>query len=96
MTMKVPKIGFEYLVKTIANRDDQWPGRKLIHCQIFSSKGDLIVDWLNRNDTLDSDLNLLAQKLGLYYKKRNKQKVGKRRDYRAYFNDSLIDLVNTT
>jgi len=90
------KKGFDYLIKTIANREDQWPSRKFIHCQIFSSKGDLVTNWLNRNETLDCDLSLLAQTLGIYYKKRKRQMVGKREDYREYYDDSLIDLVYKT
>lgn len=93
---KNAKRGFEYLVKTIANREEPWPSRKLIHCQLFSSDGNLVVDWLNRTNTLDSDLHLLARKLNLYYKKREKQKVSKRNDYRNYYNDELINLVYDT
>jgi hypothetical protein len=58
---------FEYLVKTIADRDDIWPNRKFIFCQLFCSNGQLIADWISRNESLDADLELLAQEHGLPY-----------------------------
>lgn len=36
--------GFEYLVKTITNRDETWPCRKMTHFPMFSADGDLIVN----------------------------------------------------
>jgi hypothetical protein len=88
--------GFDYLVNTIANREDIWPNRKFIHCQLFSSNGDLIVDWLNRTDRLDTGLQQLASKFKLYYKKRNKQKVSNRQNYQHYYNNRLVDIVSET
>ena len=64
---EIAQKGFEYLVKTIAEREDEWPSRKFIHFAIFSYHGDLIVDWLNRTETLDEDLKALAKYKHLIY-----------------------------
>jgi len=88
--------GFEYLVKVIANREEQWPNRKFIHCQLFSSGTDLIVDQINRQETLDKDLAGLAGRLGMPYQKKTAQRVGAAPDYRPLYTDALIDLVSTT
>lgn len=93
----VAKKGFEYLVKTIANREDKWPSRKFIHFAVFSYHGDLIVDWINRTETLDEDLRALAKYKNLRYVRKEKQRVGVRKiDYRSYYNDELIELVYKT
>jgi hypothetical protein len=89
--------GFEYLLKTIAHRDYPWPSRRLIHCQVFSTGGNLVVDWVNRTETLDEDLALLAAKLGVRYTRKEKQRVSrKKKDYQYYYTDSLIELVYET
>jgi hypothetical protein len=88
--------GFEYLVKTIANREDNWPNRKFIHCQFFCSNGELIVDWISHNESLDKDLEILADVYNLPFAPREKQRVGHDTDYRTYYTDELIDLVNKT
>ena len=88
--------GFDYLVQTIANRDDIWPNRKFIFFQLFSSNGQLVVDWLNRTKTLDQDLEQLAVAQGLSYEKKPKQRVAHRKKYHHYYTDMLIELVNIT
>lgn len=88
--------GFDYLVRAIADREEQWPSRKMIHCQLFSSGGRLVTDWLNRTHTLDDDLAALAKYKGLIFRRRAPQRVGNRKDYRSYYTDSLVDLVYQT
>lgn len=88
--------GVEHMIKTIVNREQPWPSRKFIHAELFSSGGSLMVDWLNRTNTLDQDLARLAEKKGLIYRRKEKQRVGKNKDYRQYYNDELIDLVEKT
>lgn len=88
--------GFDYLIKTIANRESPWPSRKFIHFQIFSDFGCLIVDYLARNETLDDDLKAFSAELGLNYKRKQRQRVGGMDDYRSYYTDSLIELVSQT
>jgi len=87
---------FDFLVKTIANREDLWPNRKFIHCQLFCNNGQLITDWLNKVETLDDDLTVLAVAAGVSYKRRPRQRVGCRTDYRQYYTDSLVELVYKT
>jgi len=89
--------GFEYLVKTIAEREHKWPSREFIHFAFFSYHGDLIVDWINRTETLDEDLKALAKYKNLSYSRKEKQRVGvRKRDYRKYYNDRLVELVYKT
>ena len=89
--------GFDFLIKTIANRDGEiWPCRKFIHFQIFSDNGKLVTDYLPRNETLDKDLRQLSAKLNLNYTRKQKQRIGKHSDYRSYYTDSLIELVYET
>jgi len=88
--------GFDYMVKVIANREDLWPNRKFIHCQLFSSGGDLVLDRLNRNETLDDDLAEMAAGLKISYRRRPRQRVGGLNDYRQYYTDALVGLVSDT
>ncbi len=88
--------GFEYLIKVLADRDDQWPCRKFIFAQNFASRGDLVPSWILRNHTLDSDLSNLAKNYGLIYQQKSRQRIGKHEDYRTYFTDDLVNLVFDT
>jgi hypothetical protein len=89
--------GFEYLVKTVADRDFLWPSRKLIHYQLFAQpSGTLIADWINRTSLLGQDLQEMAKRYGLSYRPRDPQRVSVKRDYRLFYTDKLIDLVYQT
>jgi hypothetical protein len=87
---------FNYLLNTIANREGMWPNRKFIFCQFFCNNGQLIVDWINRNENLDKDLEMLANKYNFPFARRERQRVGHGVDYRTYYTDELIDLVYKT
>jgi hypothetical protein len=87
---------FDYFLKALSERLQPWPSRRLIHTQLFSYEGDLVADWLNRTDTLDDDLEEMARAWGLAYRRRERQRVGVKDDYRSYYTDALIDLVNHT
>ncbi len=88
--------GFDYFIKKIAERDTIWPNRKFIFAQLFADNGKLIVDWINRTETLDSDLEKLATIYGVHYTQENKQRVGHRTDYRSYYTEALTQLVFDT
>lgn len=88
--------GFDYLVRTIADREAPWPCRKLIHFQLFSEGGDLVVDWINRTETLDADLERFAKETNIRFSPGRRQRSGKRSDYRQYYDDRLIELVQET
>jgi hypothetical protein len=70
--------GFDYLVKTIIDRGDIWPCRKSIFFQLFCDNGELVVDWITRTETLDKDLEELAKYLGIYYRKKAKDRKASR------------------
>jgi hypothetical protein len=89
--------GFEYLIKTISDRDGNiWPNRKSIFFQLFCDNGKLIADRLLRTETLDADLSMMAFDFNLRIQKKPKQRVGIHADYRTYYTDSLIELVQNT
>lgn len=85
--------GFEYLVKTIAERETLWPSRKLIHFQLFASDGEFAPDWICRAETLDDDLRRLAEKAGAAHTQKSRQRSGDYGDYRKYYTDELIAFV---
>lgn len=88
--------GFDYLLKTIVNRNAPWPSRKLIHGQLFCDDGDLIIDWVNHTESLDLDLSRMAERFGIRFQRKSRQRIGHRDDYRTYYTEELIDLVNAT
>jgi hypothetical protein len=88
--------GFEYLLQTIANREDLWPNRRFIFQQLFDSGGGLVADRILRNETLDDDVAAMALGLNLAYRRQARARVGVRADYRSYYNDKLIRLVAET
>lgn len=98
---KLTKKGFDFFLKTIAERDskEKWPGKKMLFFQVFSTKGDLLIDWANRMETLDSDLEAMAKEKNLSYIKAEKQRVNplsKKKDYRSFYNSELTELVQKT
>jgi len=88
--------GFDYLVKTISNRDNIWPNRKFIFCQLFCNNGILVANWICRTETLDNDLNEFSSTENVTYNARPKQRVGHKTDYRDYYTDSLIETIYQT
>jgi len=93
---KIAQKGFEYLIKTIANREDIWPCRKFLFFQFFDSSGKFILDNLLYNKTLNDDLEEFAKSNGFKYAKKPNQRVGKKVDYREMFSDELVELVSKT
>ena len=86
--------GFDYLLKTIADRDVIWPSRKLVHYQLFAQpSGAALVSRLNCTASLDLHLHDMANALGLGYRDGKPQRVGPPVDYRSYYTDGLADLV---
>ncbi len=88
--------GFDYLLKTIINRNDIWPSRKFIFFQIFSNIGNVIVDRILKQESLDDSLKKMAKDEKLVYVKKEKQRIGFAVDYRTFYNSSLINLVEKT
>ena len=92
--------GFEYLLKTIANREDKWPCRKMLFCQCWASDGELIVDYVFNQEKLAEQLKEFAGSHGLSFTDGENQRdgmVGKTNDdYFSYYNDELIGIVVKT
>ena len=89
--------GFDYLVRTISDRESIWPSRKFVHYQLFSQPSGLsVMDWINCTASLDRDLREMAQYFGLGHRAGKPQRQGPRTDYRSYYSDALIDLVSET
>jgi hypothetical protein len=89
--------GFDYLLKTIADRDLIWPSRKFVHYQLFAQpSGAPMVGWLNCTASLDQHLHEMAHAFGLGYRHGEPQRVGPPGDYRRYYTDGLADLVYRT
>jgi len=89
--------GFDYLLKTIADRDMLWPSRKLVHYQLFAQpSGAPVVSWINCTAALDTHLLAMAGASGLHYRHGKPQRVGPPGDYRSYYTDALTDLVHRT
>ncbi len=88
---------FDYLIKTICDRDSVWPSRKFIHYQLFSQpSGVSIVNWINCTATLDRDLHAMAQHFSVGLRAGKPQRGGLRVDYRRYYTDVLADIVSKT
>lgn len=85
--------GFEYLIKTICDRDDVWPSRRFLFCQFFTLQGRWVPNTVLFNETLDVDLKFYARSNNLQFSKKPPQRVGKKIDYRTEYSDKLVDIV---
>lgn len=86
--------GFEYLMRTIMAREDTWPSRKFLYPQLFDQSGQLVVNWINKNESLDYDMKCLAEKLGdSPYIPGEKKRAAPVKDLDDYYSESLKDLV---
>ncbi len=90
--------GFDYLVNSIIERDDIWPNRKFIFQQAFCSDGEFWPRFVCRTHSLDRDLCALANRYGLRYSKRSRQRVGRKEkeDYRSLYSEELARRVGET
>ena len=94
---KLARKGFKPFVQEIASRDVYWPSRKFIHFALFAYHGELMIDRLVHQENLDEELKELANDYNLVYKKRKRAMVSKgAKDYRTYYDDELIELVEET
>jgi hypothetical protein len=85
------KKGFDYLMKTIMNRTDKWPSRKFLFPQLFDQDGNLIVNWINKNESLDRDMITLCENLGYQFKKGERQRVSPAKSLSRYFIPHLLE-----
>ena len=96
----IARKGFDYFIKSIAERETGWPSRKMLYFAFFSYEGDFVIDRLIHQENLDSELEEFASEdPELIYTKsedRPRVSIGRNRDYSVYYNDNLIDLVSNT
>ncbi len=88
--------GFDYLVKSIINREDKWPSRKLLYLQMFNDDNICIVDWINRQETLNKDINRLNSYYNMSLNKKCLQKKvrnSKINDYLGHYTNELLEKV---
>jgi len=85
--------GFEYLIKTILDRNDVWPSRRFLFPQLFDQRGRLVVSWINRTETLDEDMEALAREKGFEYRRGRPKRVSPGKELGHYFSDSLRETV---
>lgn len=88
---------FPEFVKIIADREDRWPCRKLLHAQMWSSDGDFLPVWINATESLDDDAEAMAAHVKARFTRKERARVGDRnRDYRTYYDDATVELVRQT
>lgn len=87
---------FREFIKILASRTECWPGKRLLFFQMFCSDGDMIIDWVNRQEQLDEDAELMAQHYDLQYIKKEKFNAYPHKDYREYYDNDTIEIVSET
>ncbi len=92
----IAKKGFEYMLQSIMNRDDKWPSRKFLFPQLFDQSGRLIVNWVNKNESLDEDLCELANFLGYEFRKGPKKRSAPVKAIEDYYTKGLMNQVCET
>jgi len=70
--------------------------KRFLFPAVFSDGGDFICDWICRTETLDEDLEALADYYNLKYNKKNRiNQSNNRMAYQNYYNSELVECVNT-
>ncbi len=85
--------GFEYLMKSILDRDDVWPSRRFLFPLLFDQSGRMVVSWINRTETLDEDMEALAREKGFEYQRGRPKRVSPRKGLDHYYSDSLREVI---
>lgn len=80
-----PERPYDYMLDTSA---------ELQHEYIVDLQGRVIVDFIGRYETLEQDFDTICQRIGIPTPQLpHLRKAGERKDYRAYYDDSLVDMV---
>jgi len=85
--------GFEHFVNTIITREDKWPSKKFLFPNLFDQEGRIVVDWVNRNETLDLDLKKLLNRFDLQHQIKERKRVAKKRVNNEYYSKELLEKV---
>ncbi|MCK5558688.1 MAG: hypothetical protein KAJ01_09930 [Candidatus Hydrogenedentes bacterium] len=89
--------GFDVFVNTILNRTDRWPSRRFLYPTLFGQDGDCVVDWINRNEYLDADLQALGGHFALRLSARERKLVSpKVRTPAEHYSPELLQRVVET
>jgi hypothetical protein len=88
--------GFAYFMESIMDRDNIWPSRKFLFSQIFNEAGELAVNWINRNERLDDDMQALAKEKNFVYQTGISKRKSPTMDIDKYFDGKLLQKVNDT
>jgi len=88
--------GFENLVTIIINREDKWPSKKFLFPNLFNQDGHIVVDWVNRNETLDDDVSSLCSKFGLVHIPKAKKRTSNKNKSEQYYTQELLNKVSKT
>jgi len=98
MKVKLPRMGFNQLIKEFFNTDKDWHVpffREFLYFQFFDEEGNSRCDYGIIYDTLDDGLNEFTKKYNLTYKRgglENKTSQ-KKKNYKEYYNQESIDLI---
>ena len=85
--------GFSYLVEAILDREGIWPSRKFLYPQLFNQHGDLVVNWINRNETMDQDMKRFADIAGFSYKTGEKKRAAPVKALSEYYSDKQLQMI---
>lgn len=91
---KLAHLTFRDAVTLMAHRVDDWPRRPTLFHQLLTPDWKLTgLDYLARYETLDADLREVARLAGGTYTPQPPANSSERNDYRGYYDDHLIGLV---
>lgn len=62
--------------------------------EVLIKNDEIITDRLLRFETMDNDIKKLSDDFNLKCRKTNKINTSNRKNYKIYYNDNLVDLVN--
>jgi len=70
--------GFDYFVKSIINRENAWPSRRYIYCQMWTPSGLLVPDHILHTEILDDEVIELFAQYGEKYTPPPRVQIGRR------------------
>lgn len=91
---KTAQKGFDYLMRVIIDRDDFWPSRKFLYPQLFNQSGQLIVNWINRTESLNEDMKCLMTKMGYPFTPLETKRAAPIKELSSYYSDHLMNQVS--
>jgi hypothetical protein len=88
--------GFENLVNVIISRESIWPSKKFLFPNLFDQSGNIVANWVNRNEVLDEDLSNLLNSFHIHHVPIEKKRVSKKNPPESYYSTELLDKVEET